>query len=107
MTTAWLRAAGEMAAHISAFDWSSTLLGAIEAWPQSLRTAVDLMLASSQPTYIAWGPDLTSLFNDGYIPILGEKYPGALGQPFARLWSEIWDEYRPIVEATMAGQAQS
>src|SRR6185295_18323612 len=73
----------------------------------SLRTTVDLMLASAQPAYVAWGEGLTSLFNDAYIPILGGKHPHALGIPYAQLWAEIWDEYRPIVAATMAGKAHS
>jgi PAS domain-containing protein len=67
---------------------------------------VELMLAAEQPVYVAWGPSLISLHNDGYIPILGTKHPGALGKLYVELWAEIWDEYRPIVEATMAGEAQ-
>jgi PAS domain S-box-containing protein len=64
------------------------------------------MLASKQPVYIAWGPDLTSLYNDGYLPIVGSKHPTGLGQPFATLWAEIWDDFRPFVEKTLAGEAQ-
>jgi PAS domain S-box-containing protein len=67
---------------------------------------VDLMLASQQPVYLAWGPELTSLYNDSYVPILGTKHPAALGKLYPELWPEIWDEYRPIVAATMAGEAQ-
>jgi len=98
--------AGEMAALVRAHDWSATPLGPIEAWPQSLKTAVDLMLGSRQPVYVAWGPELTSLYNDGYIPIVGAKHPTGLGKPFDELWSEIREEYRPLVEAVMAGEAQ-
>lgn len=95
----------EMAARIHAYDWSQTALGPIGTWPHSLRTAVDLMLGAVQAVYIAWGPDLVSLYNDGYISILGGKHPG-LGLPFAQLFAEIWDEYRPMVEATLAGAGQ-
>lgn len=63
------------------------------------------MLGAAQPVYVAWGPELTSLYNDGYLPIVGAKHPG-LGQPFATLWAEIWDAFRPIVEATLRGEAQ-
>ncbi len=102
----WLRASGEMAERIRAFDWSTTPLGPIDQWPQSLRTLVALMLGSAQPAYLAWGPALTSLYNDGYIPILGSKHPRGLGRPYAELWSEIWDDFRPVVDATLAGEAQ-
>ena len=97
---------GEMAALVRAHDWSATPLGPVEAWPQSLRTAIDLMLGSRHPVYVAWGPELTSLYNDAYLPIVGAKHPVGLGQPFNELWSEIRDEYRPLVEAVMAGEAQ-
>jgi PAS domain S-box-containing protein len=96
---------GEMGTLIGSWDWADSPLGPIETWPQSLRTLVDLMLGAAHPAYIAWGPDHTSLYNDAYIPILGTKHPAALGRPFAEVWSEIWDEFRPIVAATMAGQA--
>ncbi len=88
-----------------AFDWSTTPLGPPEIWPQPLRMAVRLMLAAKQPVFVAWGPELTSLYNDGYLPIVGTKHPG-IGKPFAELWAEIWDEFRPLVAATMAGEAQ-
>jgi len=94
-----------MAERIRAFDWSGTPLGPLDGWPQSLRTAVDLMLAARQPVYVAWGVEVTSLYNDGYIPILGTKHPDALAKSYRELWAEIWDEYRPVVEATMAGEA--
>ncbi len=29
-----------------------------------------------------------------------------LGRPFAEVWSEIWEQFQPIVEATLAGEAQ-
>ncbi len=95
-----------MGARIRAHDWAATPLGPLESWPPSLRTAVDLLLAARQPVYVAWGPELTSLYNDGYIPILGAKHPDGLGQPYAALFAEIWDEYRPLAEATLAGEAQ-
>ena len=88
-----------MIERIRAFDWRSTPIGPIDTWPTSLRTAATLMLGTPQPAYIAWGPELTSLYNDGYIPILGSKDATALGQPFAHVWSEIWEQIGSLVEA--------
>ncbi|HYE01470.1 MAG TPA: hybrid sensor histidine kinase/response regulator, partial [Alphaproteobacteria bacterium] len=96
----WRAHGGETGRLIAGRDWDGTPLGCIREWPQSLKTAVDLMLSSLQPVYIAWGPGLVSLYNDAYIPIVGAKHPEGLGKPFAELWAEIWDEYRPLVEAT-------
>jgi signal transduction histidine kinase len=102
----FLRGGGEMGAVIRAYDWNDTPLGAPENWPSELKTAVGLMLGATQPVYIAYGPELTSLYNDGYLPIVGTKHPNGLGKPFARLWEEIWSDFEPIVEATLAGEAQ-
>ena len=66
-----------------------------------------MSVCSAEPAYIAWGNDLTSLFNDGYISILGNKYRQALGAPYTRLFEETWEEYRPIVEATLRGESHS
>jgi signal transduction histidine kinase len=99
-------ASGEMAERIREHHWAATPLGPIARWPQSLRTVVELMLAARHPVYIAWGPENTSLYNDGYIPILGAKHPRALGVPYAAAWAEIWEEYRPLIHATMAGESQ-
>ena len=35
---------GEMGTLIRGFDWSRTSLGPIAEWPQSLKTAVDIVL---------------------------------------------------------------
>jgi PAS domain S-box-containing protein len=95
-----------MAAAIRAHDWTATPLGPLAEWPQSLRTIVDLMLAARQPVYVGWGAEVVSLYNDAFIPILGDKHPGGVGQPFTALWPEIWEEFQPLVGAVMAGEAQ-
>lgn len=94
-----------MADLIAHHDWASTPLGAMACWPPCLKAAVDLMLATPQPVYIGWGTNLVSLYNESYIPILGSKHPRALGTPFREIWPEIWDEFRPVAEAVMAGEA--
>lgn len=105
-STTWLRNQTEMAQRICAFDWSKTPVGSINAWPATLRTCVSLMLNTQQPVYIAWGPELLSLYNDAMIPILDIKHPQGLAKPFADLWREVWDEVRPMAEAAMAGKPQ-
>ncbi|HVF16953.1 MAG TPA: ATP-binding protein [Steroidobacteraceae bacterium] len=102
----WLKTTGEMSDRIRAFDWSKTSMGSMDSWPQSLRTAVDLMMRSRQPTYLAWGPELISIHNEAFISILGAKHPHALGTPYSELWAEVWTDFEPIVAATLAGEAQ-
>jgi PAS domain S-box-containing protein len=94
-----------MGERIRRFDWAATPLGPVSAWPQSLRTAVDLMLDTRQPAAIAWGPALTCLYNDAAIPVLGAKHPEVLGRPAGEFWAGIWPAYRSAMEATLAGEA--
>jgi PAS domain S-box-containing protein len=63
-----------------------------------------MMLASKFPACLVWGPDLITIYNDAFKPILGAK-PEALGRPFKEVWSEVWDEIGPIAERAMAGEA--
>jgi PAS domain S-box-containing protein len=70
-----------MAERIGAYNWAATPLGAIAGWPQCLKTAVGLMLASGFPTAIQWGCEGILLYNDAEARILGQCHPAALGQP--------------------------
>jgi signal transduction histidine kinase/ActR/RegA family two-component response regulator len=54
--------------------------------------------------FVAWGPDLGFLYNDPYAEILGAKHPRALGRRFEDIWSEIWADISPLINAALAGQ---
>src|SRR6187397_1162721 len=86
-------------------DWTQSPLGPPESWPPSLRTVVALLLQSQFPMFVAWGPDLGFLYNDPYAEILGAKHPRALGRRFYDIWSEIWPDISPLIDAAMAGHA--
>jgi PAS domain S-box-containing protein len=87
---------------LAALDWSGTPLGPPEGWPQSLRTAVDILLSSRFPMWMAWGPQLTFFCNAAYRrDTLGRKYPWALGRPASEVWAEIWDDISPRVDTVM------
>ena len=86
-------------------DWRRSPLGPPESWPPSLRTVVELLLQSQFPMFVAWGPELGFLYNDSYADILGSKHPLALGRRFEDIWSEIWTDIFPLIEAAMNGQA--
>ncbi|MEJ7902280.1 MAG: hypothetical protein WKF63_10560, partial [Thermomicrobiales bacterium] len=80
-----------MAGRISAYDWSATPIGDIEAWPPGLRIAVKLMLDNGFPMAIAWGRDATLLYNDGYAAVIGSHHPDVLGQSMHTLVPEGQD----------------
>ncbi|HUQ05646.1 MAG TPA: ATP-binding protein [Kofleriaceae bacterium] len=88
---------GEMAEQISSFDWSTTSLGPIEAWPQSLKTALSLILNAQMPMWLGWGPEMIFFYNDAYVQVLSHaKHPWALGRPASVVWKEIWDVCGPL-----------
>ena len=58
---------GELARSI---DWSATSIGAPDTRPKTLRAAVRLCFSTRFPIFIAWGPELLMIYNDGYRPML-------------------------------------
>ena len=100
----WLQSSSDMAERVRQHDWASTPLGPLEQWPDVLKTTVALCFASSFPQAIVWGPQLTMLYNDAFIPILGDK-PYALGRPFSEVWKEVWADVSPIAKAAYEGHA--
>ena len=93
-----------MGALMRAFDWSSTSLGPPERWPVTLQTVTRMLLANSFPMLLWWGPDFIQLYNDAYIPVLGNKHPhAALGKPFRECWAEVFDVLAPLAEIPFRG----
>ncbi|MEA2880441.1 MAG: hypothetical protein QOF14_5637 [Hyphomicrobiales bacterium] len=103
--TDFLAGGGEMGAIMRAHDWSDSSLGDPATWPQSLRTAVRLLLNTGHPMYIFWGEDGACIYNDAYRHSIGpERHPGSLGRPAREVWDEIWDIIGPQIEQVMAGR---
>ena len=101
---AFLAGGGEMGERMRAFDWSRTPLGRPESWPQSLRSTLSMLLPSKAQIILFWGPELVVFYNDAYRPVFGAKHPGALGQPGALAWSEIWNT---VLHELLAGVVRS
>jgi signal transduction histidine kinase/CheY-like chemotaxis protein len=93
-----LRGGGAAGDVLRAVDWSQNPLGAIAQWPLSLKASVRAMLATRQATCLFWGSELINLYNDGFIPLLGEKHPAAMGQRARDCWSDAW----PVVGGLLA-----
>jgi signal transduction histidine kinase len=98
---AWVQGGGEAGALIRSIDWRHHPLGAIENWPQSLRTVVSVCLASRFPIVLWWGRDLFKLYNDAYSAMLGDKHPRAMGQSGRECWAEIWHIIGPMLDGVM------
>ena len=92
--------ASEMAGRMRGLDWAATALGLPDQWPEPLKHAVRLCLTSRFPIVMYWGPEGIMLYNDPYIPFLGEtKHPYYLGRAGREAWSDIWDRIGPLFES--------
>jgi PAS domain S-box-containing protein len=105
---AFLAGGGEMGALIRIRDWRLSPIGEPQNWPQSLKTAVRLLLSSGHPMFIWWGPRLIQFYNDAYRPSIGpERHPSALGQEGRACWDEIWHIIGPQIEQVMSGRGST
>ena len=101
----WPSGSSESAALVRRFDWSTTSLGDIGRWPQSLRTTVEIVLNSPIAMVLMCGRDHVMIYNDAYIPIAAERHPQALGGTVDGIWPEIWEVWnKGILEAGFRGE---
>lgn len=99
---------GDVALFMRAYDWASTDLGAPADWPENLRIALGICLASKFPMQVWWGPRLTLLYNDATISLLGTaKHPRVLGRPAREAWPEASDFAIPLAERILAGRQEA
>ncbi len=97
------RADDEVGHDLAAVDWEATPLGRPEQWPQSLVTAVNILLSSRFAMWMAWGPELTFFCNAAYRrDTLGQKYPWALGRPASQVWEEIWADISSRIDRVLS-----
>ncbi|HWX50230.1 MAG TPA: PAS domain S-box protein [Roseomonas sp.] len=100
---AFLSGGGELARLIAAFDWATTPLGPLEAWPQSLRTTVGLILRSPVPIVTLWGEDGIMIYNDAYSGFAGGRHPRLLGSKVREGWHEVADFNDNVMKVGLAG----
>nr|QQZ51859.1 PAS domain-containing protein [Phenylobacterium glaciei] len=88
---------------IRAFDWSATSLGAISGWPQSLKTATDILLQSPVPIVMLWGVDGVMIYNDAYSVFAGGRHPALLGSRVLEGWPEVAEFNANVMKVGLAG----
>ncbi len=94
-----------MGALARALDWSQTRVGPVDAWPQSLHTAVSILLESKFPMLLCWGPEFVQFYNDPFRPILGLSKHPALGRSSKETFAEAWHIIGPLFDQVMQGNA--
>ena len=101
--THFLKDSGELAALIRSFDWSSTALGPIQHWSQSLKTATGFLLLSPVPIVMLWGRDGHMIYNDAYSIFAGARHPALLGSKVREGWPEVADFNDHVMKVGLAG----
>jgi PAS domain S-box-containing protein len=100
----FLAGGGEMGALMRAYDWASHPIGAPDTWPQSLRTAIRIVLNTNHPMFIWWGPDLIQFYNDAYaLTMDAQQHHAGLGARGREFWHEIWPIIGPQIAQVMSG----
>jgi len=94
---------GELGELIRNFDWSKTSLGPIATWPQSLKTATDIVLQSPLPLVMLWGPDGIMIYNDPYSVFAGQRHPRLLGSRVLDGWAEVAEFNAEVMRVGLAG----
>jgi diguanylate cyclase (GGDEF)-like protein/PAS domain S-box-containing protein len=101
--TPFLCRGGNTGKLICEFDWASTKLGPIEAWPQSLICAVGFVVHSAVPMVMLCGEDGYMIYNDAYSMFAGGRHPAALGARVREGWPEVaaWND--SVMKTVLAG----
>lgn len=102
-TTSFLEGGGETGALIRDHDWSSTSLGPLASWPQSLQTATGLIIRSTVPIVMLWGDDGVMIYNDAYSVFAGGRHPQLLGSKVREGWPEVADFNDHVMKVGLAG----
>ncbi|MFZ0423949.1 MAG: PAS domain-containing protein [Xanthobacteraceae bacterium] len=92
-----------MASLIRSFDWSSTPLGSIAQWPESLKTTTGFLVRSPVPIVLLWGTDGVMIYNDAYSVFAGGRHPKLLGSKVREGWPEVADFNDNVMKVGLAG----
>lgn len=57
-------------------DWSQSPLGLMKDWSQTLRQLVLMIMANPNPAVVYWGDSAAIIYNEAYVPLIGQKHPG-------------------------------
>ena len=98
-----MQCGGLTRALIRDYDWAATALVPINTWPQSLETAVGMVLHSTVPIVLLWGADGVVICNDTYSRFAGARHPQTLGAKVREAWVEVADFNDNVVKVGLSG----
>ncbi|KAF2832545.1 putative histidine kinase HHK11p [Ophiobolus disseminans] len=84
--------------YFRSIDWAKTPLGSIDAWPPELRNIVNMCLNDINPCVLFWGDNVTMVYNEAYIQLIGAMHPAAMGKSARQVASHYWPIFQPLVD---------
>ena len=88
---------GAIGSLLQTMDWRDSPLGPPNTWSPHLQTVMATLLPAQAQFVLFWGEAYVALYNDAYVPTIGNKHPQALGRPGQEHWSELWDDLEPLL----------
>jgi PAS domain S-box-containing protein len=85
-------------------NWSAHPLGPPADWPRSLLGAVNVMLNSRQPGFVAWSEEGFCFCNDACVALLGPTRDSTEpGEPLLRTWGPLAPALEAMRQRVMLG----
>lgn len=103
----FLQGGGAFADLIAQYDWSSTGLGPMEAWPSSLKSATSFILNSPLPMTLLVGEDGIVIYNAAYGALIGRRHPEILGGKAREAWPEFAEFTERAMKSAQRGETLS
>lgn len=98
---------GEVRRLLRDVNWDASPFGPVAGWSPVLESLVRYVLDAPTPLCLLWGPDFVQVYNDSYVPQMGNRHPGGLLQPTLECWPELKPIFGPILTRVWSGESIS
>ncbi|TVY87782.1 Histidine protein kinase [Lachnellula willkommii] len=78
-------------------DWAKSPLGLISTWPIQLKQMVLQVVQDHTPAAVFWGDGNNMVYNESFIPMVGNKHPGLQGKHPYHGMPELWDSFDELL----------
>ncbi len=94
----------EVGALMRSHDWAQTPLGAVEHWPLSLKSALNILLNVKSPAFLIWERERLLFQNDAYRALSKQHQaaPMSESEPVPPRWAESWSTVEADIEQVFA-----
>ena len=102
-TSTFLQGAGTVGDIILAKDWTTSTVGPIGGWTQTMRTLVAMIVRSPIPMVTMWGQHGTLIYNEAYATFAGSRHPEIMGMTATDAFPDLADFNRDVIPQVLGG----